>query len=76
MFEEVLTAQLRKYIGSELQVAVGEELITGVVESVNSEFMKLIASTDSYERETKTRAIVLSQVSYIQVLSDNVSLSL
>ena len=71
MFAEVLTAQLRKYIGSELQVAVGEELITGMLEVVNSEFLRLIESTDSYERETRTRAIVLSQVSYIQVLSDN-----
>ena len=76
MFEQVLIAQLRKYIGRELKVAVGEELITGVVESVNSEFMKLIESTDSYERETKTRAIVLSQISYIQVLSDNALVSL
>ena len=76
MFEELLISQLRKYIGSELQVAVGEELITGVVEVVNSEFLRLIESTDSYERETRTRVIILSQVSYIQVLSDNVSLSL
>ena len=76
MFEEVLIAQLIKYIGKELQVAVGEELITGILEYVNSEFIKLIASTDSYERETKTRVIVLSQVSYIQVLNDNMPVSL
>ena len=73
MFEEVLIAQLVKYIGKELQVAVGEELITGVLEFVNSEFIKLIESTDSYERETKTRIIILSRISYIQVSSDNIS---
>ena len=76
MFEEVLIAQLIKYIGKELQVAVGEELITGILESVNSGFIKLIASTDCYERETKTRVIILSQVSYIQVLRDHMCPSL
>ena len=76
MFEQLLVAQLRKYIGSELKVAVGEELITGILESVNLEFLTLVESTDDYERETRTRAIVLSQVSYIQAVSDNIPVSL
>ena len=76
MFEQLLVAQHRKYIGSELKVAVGEELITGILESVNLEFLTLVESTDDYERETRTRAIVLSQVSYIQAVSDNIPVSL
>ncbi|MEK4627092.1 MAG: hypothetical protein ABS944_09880 [Solibacillus sp.] len=67
MFEEILFAQLQQYVDREVTVAVGEELITGTLLSVNLEFLTLIESTDTYERETTTRIIVLSELSYVQV---------
>ena len=67
MFEELLLAQLRKYIGMEVKVAVGEELITGILSAANLEFLTLIEATDSYERESQTRVVIISQVSFIQV---------
>lgn len=56
-----------QYVNREVTVAVGEELITGTLLSVNLEFLTLIESTDTYERETTTRIIVLSELSYVQV---------
>ena len=67
LFEEILFAQLQQYVDREVTVAVGEELITGTLLSVNLEFLTLIESTDTYERETTTRIIVLSELSYVQV---------
>lgn len=55
------------FLNQEITVAVGEELITGTLESVNQEFLTLTESTDTYERESTTRIIILEQISYIQV---------
>ena len=63
----ILYIQLLRLLNQEITVAVGEELITGTLESVNQEFLILIESTDTYERESTTRIIVLEQISYIQV---------
>ena len=67
MFEEIFLVQLKKYVNKEITVAVGEELFTGKLKSVNTEFLILLESTDQYERETKKRVIILSQISYVQV---------
>ncbi len=63
----ILYIQLLRLLNQEITVAVGEELITGTLESVNQDFLTLTESTDTYERETTTRIIVLEQISYIQV---------
>ena len=63
----LLYIQLLRLLNQEITVAVGEELITGTLESVNQDFLTLTESTDTYERETTTRIIVLEQISYIQV---------
>ena len=63
----ILYIQLLRLLNQEITVAVGEELITGTLESVNQEFLILTESTDTYERESTTRIIVLEQISYIQV---------
>ncbi|WP_339196160.1 hypothetical protein MKY27_15515 [Solibacillus sp. FSL R5-0449] len=63
----ILYIQLLRLLNQEITVAVGEELITGTLESVNQDLLTLIESTDTYERETTTRIIVLEQISYIQV---------
>lgn len=55
------------FLNQEITVVVGEELITGTLESVNQEFLTLTESTDTYERESTTRIIILEQISYIQV---------
>ena len=62
-----LFTQLLSLLNEEITVAVGEELITGRLESVNQEFLILTESTDTYERESTTRIIILEQISYIQV---------
>ena len=62
-----LYLQLGEYLNKEITVAVGEELITGTLVSVNTEFLTLIESTDQYERESTTRIIILSQISFVQV---------
>ena len=62
-----LYLQLGEYLNKEITVAVGEELITGTLVSVNTEFLTLIESTDQYERESITRTIILSQISFVQV---------
>ena len=62
-----LYLQLGEYLNKEITVAVGEELITGTLVSVNTEFLTLIESTDQYERESITRIIILSQISFVQV---------
>ena len=62
-----LYLQLGEYLNKEITVAVGEELITGTLVSVNTEFLTLIESTDQYERESITRIIILSQISFAQV---------
>ena len=67
LFECLLYNQLQKYINREITVAVGEELITGVVATVNKDFIILIERTNGYERETRRRLIILNQISYIQV---------
>ena len=67
MFEEIFLVQLKTYVNNEITVAVGEELITGELQSANTEFLVLLETTDLYERETKTRVVVLSQISYVQV---------
>ena len=67
MFEKLLYAQLQKYINQEITVTVGEELIRGVLTTVNKEFIILVERTHNYERETRNRLIVLDQISYIQV---------
>jgi len=63
----ILYIQLLRLLNQEITVAVGEELVTGTLESVNQDFLILKESTDTYERESKTRIIVLAQISYIQV---------
>ena len=63
----ILFAQLLSFLNEEITVAVGEELITGTLESVNQEFLTLTESTDDYEHESTTRIIILEQISYIQV---------
>ena len=63
----ILYIQLLRLLNQEITVAVGEELVTGTLESVNQDFLTLKESTDTYERESKTRIIVLAQISYIQV---------
>lgn len=63
----ILYIQLLRLLNQEITVAVGEELITGTLESVNQDLLTLTESTDTYERETTTRIIVLEQISYIQV---------
>ncbi|MCM3723404.1 MULTISPECIES: hypothetical protein [Solibacillus] len=63
----ILYIQLLRLLNQEITVAVGEELITGTLESVNQDFLTLTESTDTYERESTTRIIVLEQISYIQV---------
>lgn len=63
----ILYNQLLRLLNREITVAVGEELITGTLESVNQDFLTLTESTDTYERESTTRIIVLEQISYIQV---------
>ncbi|WP_339173726.1 hypothetical protein MKY51_15575 [Solibacillus sp. FSL R5-0691] len=63
----ILYIQLLRLLNQEITVAVGEELVTGTLESVNQDFLTLKESTDTYERESKTRIIVLEQISYIQV---------
>ena len=67
MFEQLLIAQLLKYVNTQIAVAVGEELITGTLTSVNLEFLTLTESTNTYENETRNRIIVLSEISFIQV---------
>lgn len=62
-----LYLQLGEYLNKEITVAVGEELITGTLVSVNTELLTLIESTDQYERESITRIIILSQISFVQV---------
>ncbi|MEK4387448.1 hypothetical protein MKZ25_17005 [Solibacillus sp. FSL W7-1464] len=63
----ILYIQLLRLLNQEITVAVGEELITGKLESVNQDFLTLTESTDTYERESTTRIVVLEQISYIQV---------
>jgi hypothetical protein len=67
LFEQLLIAQLLKYVNTQIAVAVGEELITGTLTSVNLEFLTLTESTNTYENETRNRIIVLSEISFIQV---------
>ena len=67
LYENYLFSELQNYLNEEITVAVGEELITGTLTVVNVDFITLVESTDNYERETTTRIIVLSQISYIQI---------
>ena len=67
LFEKLLYAQLQKYINQEITVTVGEELIRGVLTTVNKEFIILLENTHNYERETRNRLIVIDQISFIQV---------
>ncbi|MBD8031672.1 MULTISPECIES: hypothetical protein [Solibacillus] len=62
-----LFLQLGEYLNREITVAVGEELITGTLESVNTDFLILTESTEHYERESRTRIIIFSQISFVQV---------
>ncbi|MGN7479331.1 hypothetical protein ACTHOQ_15940 [Solibacillus silvestris] len=63
----LLLTQLGYFLNREIKVAVGEELITGTLESVNTEFLTLSESTEDYEIEAATRIIILPKISYIQV---------
>ena len=67
MFERLLYVQLQKYLNHEISVAVGEELIRGILTTVNKDFIILHERTNNYERETKKRLIIIDQISYIQV---------
>lgn len=67
MTRKLLITKLGKFLKREITVAVGEDLITGILETVNQDFLILTESINTYERESKTRIIVLSQISYIQV---------
>ncbi|MFL0582939.1 hypothetical protein ACH0B6_10220 [Solibacillus silvestris] len=67
MSRKLLSTQLEKFLKREITVAVGEDLITGTLEAVKQDFLILTESINTYERESITRIIVLSQISYIQV---------
>lgn len=67
MFENFLFSQLRKLINEEVRVATGEELFTGTLVSVDNTLLRLVESTDDYERETRNIVVLLSEVSYVQV---------
>ncbi|MBM7665647.1 hypothetical protein JOC25_002139 [Solibacillus kalamii] len=67
MSRKLLSTQLEKFLRREITVAVGEDLITGTLEAVKQDFLILTESINTYERESITRIIVLSQISYIQV---------
>lgn len=67
MTRKLLITKLGKFLKREIKVAVGEDLITGILETVNQDFLILTESINTYERESTTRIIVLSQISYIQV---------
>ncbi|AMO86991.1 hypothetical protein MKY07_17395 [Solibacillus sp. FSL W7-1472] len=67
MSRKLLNTQLEMFLKREITVAVGEDLITGTLEAVKQDFLILTESINTYERESITRIIVLSQISYIQV---------
>lgn len=67
MTRKLLITKLGKFLKREVKVAVGEDLITGILETVNQDLLILTESINTYERESTTRIIVLSQISYIQV---------
>lgn len=67
MFENYLFNQLRRLINQNIKVAVGEELYSGRLVSVDNFVLRLSESTDTYEREFRNVAVLLSEVSYIQV---------
>lgn len=67
MTRKLLITKLGKFLNREVKVAVGEDLITGILETVNQDLLILTESINTYERESTTRIIVLSQISYIQV---------
>lgn len=67
MSRKLLNTQPEMFLKREITVAVGEDLITGTLEAVKQDFLILTESINTYERESITRIIVLSQISYIQV---------
>ncbi|OBW51610.1 hypothetical protein A9986_15990 [Solibacillus silvestris] len=67
MSRKLLYTQLEMFLKREITVAVGEDLITGTLEAVKQDFLILTESINTYERESITRIIILSQISYIQV---------
>lgn len=67
MTRKLLMTKLGEFLTREITVAIGEDLITGTLETVNQDFLILTESINTYERESITRIIVLSQITYIQV---------
>lgn len=67
MFQTFLSQQLRGLINQEITVAVGERLFRGILSSVEGTLIRLIDSTDAYEREVNRVLIPLNQVSFIRV---------
>ncbi|KGR75753.1 hypothetical protein CD33_09620 [Ureibacillus sinduriensis BLB-1 = JCM 15800] len=59
--------QLRKLVNQDIKVAVGEELYSGELISVDNFVLRLRESTDTYEREFRNVVVLLSEVSFIQV---------
>lgn len=62
-----LLQQLGELLNSEITVAVGEELITGILDTVTTEYIILLESTNNYENESRSRIILISQISFIRV---------
>jgi len=67
LFEKYLVLQLRRLVNQELTITVGEELYRGTLLYADSFVLRLVETTDNYERETKNVVIPLSQLSYIEV---------
>ncbi|MDN4493193.1 hypothetical protein [Ureibacillus aquaedulcis] len=67
LFENYLYNQLRRLVNQDITVAIGEELYSGELLSVNNSILRLSESTDSYERESRDVVVLLSEVSYVQV---------
>lgn len=67
MFQSHLFNQLRSLINQEIRVAVGEVLYRGRLLSVDNNVLRLVDSTDDYERESRNVIIPLAELSFIQV---------
>jgi len=67
LFESFLSQELRRFLNQEIAVAVGETLFRGILLAVEGTFIRLIESSEAYERGSSVVFIQLDQVSFIQV---------
>lgn len=63
----MFTILLRNLVGQELEVAIGNELYYGTLNAIVMSVLTLQETVDSYERETRTVLVPISEISFVRL---------